>query len=376
MAASSIKVDPDQRYMRMALAEAEKGAGRVSPNPLVGAVAVKAGRVIAKAYHRRFGDLHAETALLRKLSLEAAQGATIYVNLEPCCHQGKTPPCTSALIAAGIARVVVAMEDPNPLVNGQGIAQLREAGIEVVVGVCDAEARRVNAPFLTYMTSGRPWLLLKVAQSLDGRIALGNGKSRWITGEASRTEVHRIRARLDAVMVGVQTILDDDPELNVRHVKGRDPVRIIADSKLRIPDSARVLRHRDQSKTWILTTDAAPSDRADDLRKRGVQIIYCPPARDGRVDFRQAIPELARRDIASILVEGGGTVHAALLGEGLCDELIVAVAPLVIGADGRASVGELMLSELDNAPRFTTYRRETFEQDYWFYLERDVHRNR
>jgi len=363
----------DERFMRMALREAIKGAGNVSPNPLVGAVAVQNGAVMARAYHRKYGDLHAETALLKKLTPEQSRGATIYVNLEPCCHVGKTAPCTTALMNAEVTRVVIGMQDPNPLVDGKGIRLLRNAGIEVTVGVCEAEARRLNAPFLTYMEKHRPWLLLKVAQSLDGRIALSNGVSRWITGEASRKEVHRIRARLDAVLVGVLTVIDDDPELTVRHVKGRNPVRIIADSKLRIPLGARLLKQSQPERTWILTTSDADAAKRAQLSRMGIQFVDCARTSDGKVDMRDAMRQLASRGITSILVEGGGTVHAALLTEGLCDELIVAVAPLLIGSDGRASVGHLALNTLDEAPSFKTYRTATFGDDHWFYLERDVH---
>ncbi|MBK6767149.1 MAG: bifunctional diaminohydroxyphosphoribosylaminopyrimidine deaminase/5-amino-6-(5-phosphoribosylamino)uracil reductase RibD [bacterium] len=362
--------------MRMALREAVKGAGQVSPNPLVGAVAVKNGEVLAKAYHRKFGDLHAETALLGKLTPEQAYGSTIYVNLEPCCHVGKTAPCTTALIDARVKRVVIGLQDPNPLVNGKGMSLLRNAGIDVVSGVCESEARRLNAPFLTYIEKQRPWLLLKVAQSLDGRIALASGASRWITGEPSRQEVHRLRAQLDAVLIGVLTVIDDDPELTVRHVKGRDPVRIIADSRLRIPATARVLRQPNPERTWILTTsDANPVQRSL-LENAGVVLINCARSAEGKVDMTDAMRKLATRGITSILVEGGGTVHAALLGQELYDELIVAVAPILIGSDGRASVGALALSSLGSAPRFRTYRHATFGEDHWFYLERDVYGHR
>ncbi|MCB1059446.1 MAG: bifunctional diaminohydroxyphosphoribosylaminopyrimidine deaminase/5-amino-6-(5-phosphoribosylamino)uracil reductase RibD [Calditrichaeota bacterium] len=368
-----VKLSEDERFMRMALREAEKGAGFVSPNPLVGAIAVKNGKVLAKAYHRKFGDLHAETALLKKLTEDEARGATVYVNLEPCCHVGKTAPCTTALMNAGVKKVVIAHQDPNPLVNGNGMTILSDSGIEVRVGVCEAEARRLNAPFLTFMTKGRPWILLKIAQSLDGRIALANGESRWITGQASRTEVHRLRTKLDALLVGVQTVLDDDPLLNVRHVKGRDPVRVIADSRLRIPESSHILSHKDQSKTWILTTDGVDEQKVARLKQLGVVVIFCRQAPDGRVDMKHAMREIARRDVTSVLVEGGGTVHASLLTDGLWDELIVAVAPMLIGADGRPSVGELGLETLQKAPRLTTHRQEMFDEDHWYYLERDVH---
>ncbi len=369
------KLTADERYMMMALKEAEKGAGHVSPNPLVGAVAVKDGKVLAKAYHKKFGDMHAEIALLKKLTREQAIGATIYVNLEPCCHLGKTAPCTPALIEAGVRRVVVAQQDPNPLVNGKGMRQLSDAGIEITNGVCEAAARRLNAPFITFITKGRPWVLLKIAQSLDGRIALSNGNSRWITGEESRIEVHRLRAKLDALFVGVQTIIDDDPELNVRHVKGRNPVRIIADSKLRIPEDSRILKHKDQKRTWLLITEDVDATKVKRLKKLGVQLITCRAATNGRVDMVHAMEEIARREIASILVEGGGTVHAALLADGLWDELIIAVAPMLIGADGRPSVGELSLQTLADAPRVTPYKQALFEEDHWYYLERYVHGN-
>jgi len=370
-----VKLTNDERFMMMALKEAEKGAGHVSPNPLVGAIAVKDGKVLAKAYHKKYGDMHAEIALLKKLSREQAIDATIYVNLEPCCHVGKTAPCTPALIEAGVRRVVIAQQDPNPLVNGKGMMQLSEAGIEVTHGVCEAAARRLNAAFTTFITKGRPWILLKIAQSMDGRIALNNGNSRWITGGESRIEVHRLRAKLDALFVGVQTIIDDDPELNVRHTKGRNPVRIIADSKLRIPEDARVLKHKDQKKTWLLITDDVDAEKVKRIKKLGVQLISCRAAANGRVEMKHAMNEIALRDVASILVEGGGTVHAALLADGLWDEMIIAVAPMLIGADGRPSVGELSLQTLADAPRVTPYKQAMFEEDHWYYLERYVHGN-
>lgn len=369
------KLSGDERYMFMALKEAAKGAGHVSPNPLVGAIAVKDGKILAKSYHKKFGDMHAETSLLKKLSPAQSKGATVYVNLEPCCHHGKTAPCTTALIEAGIKRVVIAQQDPNPLVNGEGMAQLRRNGIVVDCGVCEVEARRLNSAFNVFITTGRPWILLKIAQSFDGRIALSSGQSRWITGEESRIEVHRLRTKLDAVLVGVQTIIDDDPELNVRHVKGRNPVRIIADSKLRLPEDARVLSNKDHRKTWLLTTGEVDQDKASRLQKRGIQIIPCRSAANGRVEMKSAMDEIAKRDIASILVEGGGTVHAALLGEGLWDEMIIAVAPMLIGADGRPSMGELSLQSLSEAPRLRPYRQMMIGEDFWFYLERYVYGN-
>jgi len=366
----------DEHFMRIALRAAVRGTGFVSPNPLVGAVAVKGEQVLGKAYHRKFGDAHAEIALLEKLPPADACGATVYVNLEPCCHVGKTPPCTDALIRARVARVVVGHEDPNPLVGGKGIAQLRAAGIEVAVGVLEPEARRLNAPFLTFMTRGRPWILLKVAQSLDGRIALANGQSRWITGEASRTEVHRLRAQLDAVMVGSQTVLDDDPELTVRHIEGRDPLRIIVDSQLRISPAAKVLRQADRGRTWVLSTSQASADKRRLIEATGASIVDCPAGADGKVDLPRAMKLLAARDITSLFVEGGGTLHAAFIRAGLYDKFIVAIAAKLIGADGRPAIWDLGLDRLEQVPQFVVRRNRRVGKDIWLELEPDVHGNR
>jgi diaminohydroxyphosphoribosylaminopyrimidine deaminase / 5-amino-6-(5-phosphoribosylamino)uracil reductase len=366
----------DLEFMRLALREAVKGQGFVSPNPLVGAVAVKDGKLLAKAYHRRYGEDHAEVALLKKLSEAEAKGATIYVNLEPCCHHGKTPPCTDELIRAGVGRVVVAHEDPNPVVSGNGIAQLRSAGVEVTVGVMEEEARDLNAPFLTFITQGRPWVLLKVAQSLDGRIALANGHSRWITGEAARTEVHRLRAHLDAVMVGSHTVIEDDPELTVRFIRGRDPVRVIVDSKLRISPESKVLHQADRRHTWVIATPEAPQENRERIEATGAKVIFCPAGADWRIDLNAALKLLAERGITSLFVEGGGTLHASFIRAGLYDRFIVAIAPKIIGADGRPAVWDLGYTDLEQVPQFTVRRSRRIGEDIWLELERDVHRNR
>jgi diaminohydroxyphosphoribosylaminopyrimidine deaminase/5-amino-6-(5-phosphoribosylamino)uracil reductase len=365
----------DEHFMRIALRAAVRGIGFVSPNPLVGAVAVKGEQLLGKAYHRKFGEAHAEIALLEKLSPAEARGATVYVNLEPCCHVGKTPPCTDALIRARVGRVVVGHEDPNPLVGGRGIAQLRAAGIKVMVGVLEAKARRLNAPFLTYITRGRPWILLKVAQSLDGRIALANGQSRWITGEASRTEVHRLRAQLDAVMVGSQTVLEDDPELTVRRIEGRDPLRIIVDSQLRISPAAKVLRQAERGRTWVLATANATAEKRRLIEETGASIIACPAGADGKVDLPRAMKLLAERDVTSLLVEGGGTLHAAFIRAGLYDKFIVAIAAKLIGADGRPAIWDLGMENLEQVPQFVIRRNRRVGKDIWLELEPDVHGN-
>ncbi|MFZ5432700.1 MAG: bifunctional diaminohydroxyphosphoribosylaminopyrimidine deaminase/5-amino-6-(5-phosphoribosylamino)uracil reductase RibD, partial [Calditrichota bacterium] len=343
----------DRRYMRLALREAVKGRGFTSPNPLVGAVAVKDGRVLGKAYHKRFGGEHAEIALIRSLSPEDLRGSTLYVNLEPCCHVGKTPPCTDEIIRTGFKQVVIGHQDPNPLVEGRGIAQLRAAGIEVRVNVLEHEACDLNAPFLTYITKRRPWILLKVAQSLDGRIALANGQSRWITGESSRTEVHRLRAELDAVMVGSQTVIEDDPELTVRHIRGRDPLRIIVDSLLRIRPESKVLHRADSCRTWVLTTPNAPATKRQDIEATGATLFDCPPGADGKIDLLKAMELLADHGVASLFVEGGGTLHASFIRAGLYDRFIVAVAPMLIGGDGKPAIWDLGFQDLEQVPRFS-----------------------
>ncbi len=366
----------DEHFMKLALHEAMKGLGYTSPNPLVGAVAVKGEQVLGKAHHKQFGGTHAEVALLKKLKLEDARGATIYVNLEPCCHHGKTAPCTDALVEAGVGRVVVGHEDPNPLVSGKGIAQLRAARIPVVVGVMEREARQVNAPFLTYITQGRPWILLKVAQSLDGRIALANGQSRWITGEAARVEVHRLRAQLDAVIVGSQTVIDDNPELTVRHIEGRNPLRIVMDSMLRISPDARVLRQEDHGRTWVLTTPQADRDKRRRIEETGATVLECRSGPDGKLDLALAMKLLAEKGLTSVFVEGGGTLHASFMKAGLCDKFIVAIAPVIIGADGRPSIWELGLTEMDQIPKFAIRKNRRIGEDIWLELEKDVHRDR
>lgn len=361
--------------MRIALQEAEKGAGFVSPNPLVGAVAVKNGHVLATAYHAAYGDVHAEVALLEKLLPADARDSTIYVNLEPCCHFGKTAPCTDALIAAKVQRVVIGCEDLNPLIKGRGIQALQNAGIDVTVEICSAETRELNRAFFTYITEHRPWICLKVAQSLDGRIALASGESRWISGEAARAEVHRLRATLDAVMIGSQTLLDDDPLLTVRHVDGRDPVRIILDSRLRTELSSKIFRLFDPQRTWIVTTDFHSTERIQPYEQQGVTVIQVPSEFGKRIDLRATMSKLAEFGITSVLVEGGGNVHASLLAKQLFDRFIVCLTPMIIGSDGRPSVAKMYIETLNDLPKLALIRQRNFGQDIWLEFEKNVHRN-
>jgi len=266
--------------------------------------------------------------------------------------------------------------DPNPLVSGKGIVILRLAGIRVDVGVCEAEAHELNAPFLTHVTQGRPWILLKVAQSLDGRIALANGQSRWITGEKSRTEVHRLRSRLDAVMVGSQTVIEDDPELTVRRIAGRNPLRVIVDSVLRISPDAKVLHQSDRLRTWVITTPAAPDENRRRIEGTGATVVTCNAGDDGKVDLHQAMRMLAEHGVTSLFVEGGGTLHASFIRAGLYDMFIVAVAAKLIGADGRPAIWDLGLTDMEQVPQLVIHRYRRMGEDLWLELIRDVHGNR
>jgi len=325
--------DQDERMMRRALRLAARARGRVEPNPMVGCVLVRRGRVIGEGWHRRFGGPHAERDALRRCT-GSASGATAYVTLEPCCHFGKTPPCTDALIEAGVVRVVAATIDPFAAVRGQGFRTLRKAGIRVDVGVCGAEAEILNAPYFKVRRTGRPWVILKWAQSLDGKIATHAGDSKWITGQAARREAHRLRGRVDAVVVGIGTVLADDPDLTCRHVKPkRTATRIVLDGRLRIPRRAGLVRTARHAPVLIATTRTALRRRrgtADWLASAGCEVLALP-GRAGRVDLTALLDELGRREMTNVMVEGGGEVLGAFFDQGLADEALVFVAPKLVG---------------------------------------------
>ena len=345
----------DQSMMRRTLALAKKGEGRVEPNPMVGCVIVRDGSVIGEGYHRRFGGPHAEIEALRSCPRNP-RGATVYVSLEPCCHQGKTPPCTDALIQAGVARVVTPFCDPNPLVHGAGLRRLRAAGITVTSGVLADEAGEVLAPFLTCVRLGRPYVIAKWAQSLDGQLITPPGESKRISCEASRRAVHRLRARVDAVLVGVGTVLADDPLLTARGLALRRPaVRVVLDGRLRIPVSARIVASARTTPTLIFTTPrAAKTKKAAGLLGKGVEVIACR-AKGGRLVFGDCLSRLAHRGVTNLLVEGGPTVLHAMLKARLVDEVRLFLAPKIIG--GR-SQGPALLSALARLnPRSATVQR-------------------
>ncbi len=339
--------------MRAALALARRSLGRTWPNPAVGCVIVKDDRIVARGRTQDGGRPHAEADALNKAG-EAARGATVYVTLEPCSHFGKSPPCADALVRAGVARVVSAMEDPNPAVNGQGHARLSEAGIAVDVGEGAREAAEINAGFLLRVSAGRPLFHLKLASSLDGRIATASGESKWITGEGARAGGHRLRASHDAILVGAGTVVADDPDLTCRlpGLGAYSPVRIVLDSKAGLAGTSRLATTARQVPVWLLCTSAAEAGKQEALRNAGVEVIEVPAAGDGRVDVAAAAQALGQRGLTRVLVEGGGQVAAAFLQAGLIDRITSYRAGLILGADGRSAVGELGFNRLDFAPRF------------------------
>jgi len=346
MSAPTASAAEDVEYMRLALELARRGLGRTRPNPPVGAVVVRGGRIVGTGWHRRAGTAHAEAIALDQAGA-AARGATLYLTLEPCTHQGRMPPCTPRVIASGVRRVVIAASDPNPLVSRRGVARLRRAGIAVTTGVEEAAARELIAGFARHVVSGRPFVRLKLAASADGRIATRTGASRWITGPQARRLVHRWRNEMDAVLVGVDTVIADDPELTCRRAGGRDPVRVVVDGRLRIPPRARLL-HDGRSPVWIATRVKHDAKQAERLARTGATVL--PLATRGtHVDLGALLLALGRRDITSVLVEGGSQLAAALIAGGHVDELCWFSAPLLIGGDGLPMIGALGVRSLRGA---------------------------
>jgi diaminohydroxyphosphoribosylaminopyrimidine deaminase / 5-amino-6-(5-phosphoribosylamino)uracil reductase len=324
--------------MREALAEAERGRGRTHPNPIVGALVLRDGRVVARGHHERAGGPHAEIVALRKAGARA-RGADLYVTLEPCNHHGRTPPCTEAIFAAGVRRVVVGSVDPNPLVHGRGIRRMRAAGVQVEVGILGDECDRANEQWFKFITRKLPWVVLKAAVTLDGKLATRSGDSRWVTGPTARARVHELRDRLDAVLVGIDTVLADDPRLTARGPGQRDPARIVVDSQARLPPTARVLAERSSAGTIVAVTLAAPPARVRALERRGATILRCRHDRDGRIVLRDALRRIAAEGLTTVLVEGGARIHGSFLRERLWDELLLFVAPKVLGEDARSWAG-------------------------------------
>jgi len=338
----------DAVWMREALELAERGRGHVEPNPLVGAVVVRGESAVARGWHERFGGPHAEVNALANLG-DAGRGATLYVTLEPCCHAGKTPPCTAAVIGAGIRRVVAAMPDPFPAVAGGGIRQLRAAGVDVTVGVCESEARRLNRAYLTLVNKARPYVHLKWAMSLDGRIATRTGESKWISGEASRRRVHQLRGRMDAIIVGAGTVRADDPLLTARPAGPRTPTRIVLSSRPELPAGCQLLRTAGDAP--VIVAAATPG------RAPGVEVLVVP-------SVAGLLEELGRRRMTNVLVEGGARVFGSFLDSGLVDEVHAFVAPTLIG-EGTGVMRGAGAGRIPEAPRFSELSVEPVDTDIY-----------
>lgn len=336
----------DKKYIKKTIQLARQGIGYVNPNPMVGSVIVKNGEIVGQGYHHCFGKEHAEIVALRNAG-ENARGATLYVNLEPCCHHGKTPPCTDAIIKAGIRKVVIGMVDPNPLVNQRGIEILKQHNIEIVAGVEESACQELNRVFIKYITTGMPYVTLKIAQSLDGRIATTTGHSQWITSHQARVVAHRIRSENDAIIVGIGTVLADNPQLTVRHIKGRNPVRIVLDSQIRIPLDSHLLSDNHVQKTIIATT-SMDTEKISRIKKTGAHIWEVEKNENGKISIPSLLKKLAQARMSAVMVEGGTQVNTSFLKAKMVDHIVVGLAPKIIGS-GIEAVGDLGVLNVDNS---------------------------
>jgi len=354
----------EDRAMVAAIRLARRGIGTTHPNPRVGALVLQQGEVVGRGYHARAGEDHAETLAIDAAGNRAADG-TLVTTLEPCAHHGRTPPCTDAIVRSGIRRVVVGMRDPNPLVNGRGVRSLRASGLDVVENVRASQCRELNAPYLKHLATGLPWVLLKSMVSLDGRVASESGESRGLGGEAEQRLCHRLRAEHDAVLIGIGTVLADDPELTVRLSRGRQPLRVVVDSRLRIPETSRLLATAPNAPLVIATASAEPGP-SDALTARGARIWRFAPGSDGRVPLEALLRRLAKEGCLSVLAEGGPTIHTALLREGLADRVAVGIAPLILGGT-RAPVWtrDLGRARIDDAIAVGSLAVRRIGRDVW-----------
>lgn len=354
----------DNFYMKRALDLALKGMGKTSPNPLVGAVIVKADKIIGEGYHEYYGGAHAEVNAIKN-STESVEGATMYVTLEPCSHYGKTPPCANLLVEKKLSRVVVAMLDPNPLVAGRGVEILKNNGIEVSVGLLGWEAKKTNEIFIKYITTKRPFVILKTAMSLDGKIATKTGESKWITNAISREYVHELRNKVSGIMVGVNTVIMDDPSLTTRLKKGgTDATRIIVDSSLRIPLTAKILNVDSHKKTLIATTEKAHIEKINKLKEfKNVEVILTP-SKNGKVDLNYLFNFLGNNGIDSVLVEGGANLNFSMIQEGLVDKVISFIAPKLIGGEhSKTPIGGEGFEKLSDAVLLHNMNIKTYGED-------------
>ena len=335
----------DNDYIKRTIKLARKGIGYVNPNPMVGSVIVKHGEIVGQGYHQCFGKEHAEIMALRDAG-EKSRGATLFVNLEPCCHYGKTPPCTDAIIKAGIKRVVIGMVDPNPLVNQGGIEILKQHQIEVITGVEESACKEFNRVFIKYISTAMPYVTLKIAQSLDGRIATVTGNSQWITSHPARVAAHRLRSESDAIIVGIGTVLADDPQLTVRHVRGRNPVRIVLDSRLRISFESQLLSDEHVHQTIIATTSNDLS-KIDRIKEKGAHAWVIEQDKNGNVSLPILLKKLAQARMSAVMVEGGAGLYTSFLKAKMVDRIVFALAPKIIGI-GKDAIGNLGILDVDN----------------------------
>jgi len=346
-----------EQYMKLTLNLAKKGIGKTSPNPLVGAVVVKNDKIISRGYHKRFGEPHAEANAL-KACKDKAKNATLYVNLEPCCHYGKTPPCTDIIIKSGIRKVICATLDPNPQVNGRGIKALRQGGVKVDLGILEGEAKKLNEIYLKFVTTGLPFVMLKIAQTLDGKIATKLGDSKWITQEDSRRFVHSLRSSVDAVLVGANTVKKDNPELTIHNAIGENPIRIILDASGKIPHSSKIIKENKNGKTIIATTNR----KTEEKFKEKVEIWKVKRRKDDKVDLVQLLKKAGENQITSLLVEGGSRVFTSFLKEKLVDKIYYFLSPKILGK-GLDSFGDLGIKEIAHSITLRDCEIKRFKSD-------------
>lgn len=357
-----ITSDADEKYMALALELAEKGRGKVEPNPMVGAVLVKNGEIVGKGYHQVFGGAHAEIHAINEGKANC-KGSTLYVSMEPCAHHGKTAPCVDAIIKSGITKVVTTVIDPNPITSGKGIHKLKEAGIEVTLGVMESQATRLNSPFFKLMQKGLPYVIVKWAMSLDGKIATQTGDSRWITSEESRTYVHKIRGQVDGILVGINTVLRDDPLLTCRLEGGRNPKRIIIDSNAALPLRSRILNTIHESEIIVAVNKNAQQKRIEKLEQLGCTIIQTRDKSD-RVDLKDLFRKLGEMKLTNILVEGGSRVITSMIEERLADKIIVFIAPIIIGGeDAKSPILGKGVDTVDEAVKINEITVKSFSHD-------------
>jgi diaminohydroxyphosphoribosylaminopyrimidine deaminase/5-amino-6-(5-phosphoribosylamino)uracil reductase len=349
-----------EKFMKRAISLARRGMGKTSPNPAVGCVIVRDGVIVGEGWHRKAGGLHAEVFALGQAG-DKARGGDVYVTLEPCSHHGKTPPCADALVRAGVRKVFAAMIDPNPVVAGRGVALLRAAGIEVTTGLMETESRLLNEPFIKMMTTGRPFVILKSAVTLDGKTSTEQGDSKWISSEKSRKYVHKLRGMVDAIMVGARTVAADDPELTCRIPGGKDPARVVVDSRLGISSDARLF-HLASTAPTIVATLVGTGAKADAVRACGGEILICRE-RDGRVDLADLLDRLGRRGIQSVLLEGGSTLAGEALRQGYIDKIMLFLAPKLVGGEGPGLFAGRGAEQMSGAFRLKEMSIRRFDTD-------------